>query len=323
MRILLCPDSYKGCLSAKRVAAAMRRGLTRAGAHAIDECPISDGGEGFTHGIAHALGAQTESIRATASNDQQIDIPWCSSVQDGVRTGFFTVADVVGLNFVPAAKRDPGALTTRGVGEVLIALRDAGCERIVVGLGGSGTVDGGVGMAAALGFRLLDAQGKPVKPIGNNLHTIARIEPPNAHPLGGLDIIAARDVNNPLTGDRGAARVFGPQKGATPDQVTALDAGLTNLAAKCAQAGILDDANLPGGGVLGGGSAGGLGFGLVAFADARLVPGAEVVIDALDLRKRIPEFDLVITGEGRLDGQSRSGKAAWAIGMLAQELGVP
>jgi len=317
MRVLICPDSFKGCLDARHVANALRQGVLRCGAHEIDECPISDGGEGFTQAIAHARSAQLRTTTATASHSRPVEIPWCAFD----RTGLFTVADIVGLALVPETDRpphDPGTLTTQGIGSTLIALKDAGCERIVVGLGGSGTIDGGIGIAHALGFRFFDAHNKPLEPIGNNLERITRVEPPGEHPLQSTEVIAANDVTNPLTGPNGAARVFGPQKGATPEQIERLDAGLANLARVCAEKGLADGANHPGDG-----AAGGLGFGLRVFARATLTPGTQVVIEATGLRERISAADLVITGEGQLDSQSTSGKAAWAIGTLAHQLATP
>ncbi|CAE7746831.1 glxK [Symbiodinium necroappetens] len=309
MRVLLCPDSFKGCLDALAVAHAMREGVSRAGSHDAVECPVSDGGEGFTQAIASAAGAELRTLSVTGSHGRSVGVPWCAVDGEAV----FTVADIVHLGFVAPGERDPGALTTRGIGEMLLAMARGGAERITVGLGGSGTVDGGVGVALALGFTFQDENGEAFEPVGNTLGRIARIEPPKAHPLAGVSVTVANDVDNPLTGEPGAARVFGPQKGATAEQVEQLDDGLANLQRVCSQ-----QNDHPGDG-----AAGGLGFGLRVFAGARLTPGSEVVIDAVKLREKMAGADLVITGEGRLDMQSVAGKIAWAVGRLAEELGVP
>ena len=318
MRVLLCPDSFKGCMNAPGVAHAMRRGVLRAGGHDVTTLPVSDGGEGFTQAIAQSTDERTRCQPVTASHGAPTNAPWAGYTLNGARVGAFTVADIVGHGFVPKDTRDPGALTTRGIGEMLLALRDAGVERIIVGLGGSGTVDGGVGLASSLGFCFLDARGEPVEPVGNRLVDIARVERSSEETIEGVRITAAHDVNNPLTGPDGAARVFGPQKGATREQVEQLDAGLANLHRLCINAGLCDGKDHEGDG-----AAGGLGFGLRVFAGATLTPGSDVIIETLDLRRRLSEADLVITGEGRLDGQSASGKIAWAVGRLAKDAGVP
>lgn len=327
MRVLICPDKFKDCLSAPDVATAMRRGVSRAGDPEITTLPVSDGGEGFTQAIAHANDATIETLRTFSATTSVIDAPYCLFEDNGVRTAAFTVADIIGREHVPRLRRNPAKLRTDGVGMMLRQLADEEFApegrppaRVLVGLGGSTTVDGGVGMGYVQGWRILDRHGRQV--LTDFDRTLARIETiehvDGDHPLKNVDVLAVHDVDNPLTGPNGAARVFGPQKGATKGQVERLDAGLANLHQRCIDAGLCHEKDHPGDG-----SAGGLGFGLRVFANAALTPGAAFMIDALNLRERIGNADLVVTGEGRLDAQSMSGKAAWAIGRLASELGVP
>lgn len=327
MRVLLCPDSFKGCLDAPAVARAMREGVSRAGAHKIDECPVSDGGEGFTQAIASALDAPLKAEVTIDALHNAFDAPYVLYGKEFKRNALFTVADIVGPSRVPRLRRNPAKLRTAGIGMMIRSLAEPEgilvldrAVRLIIGLGGSCTVDGGVDMAYILGWEFLDKRGELC--LGDwdrklsKIVSIRRVNTPR--PLEWMKVVAAHDVMNPLTGPNGTARVFGPQKGATPGQVERLDKGLAHLRRVCIEEGLTDEADHPGDG-----AAGGLGFGLRVFAGARLTPGARVVIDATGLRDRIAGADLVITGEGRLDHQSASGKIAWAVGSLAGELGVP
>ena len=329
MRVLICPDSFKGCLDAESAAHTMRRGVLRSGAHEIDECPMSDGGEGFTQAIARANGVELQTHPALSAAETTVDAPYCVFETPQGMTAAFTVADIVGLSMLDPKLRNPVILTALGVGAFMRCLievqsreHDCSLARILIGLGGSGTIEGGIGISTMTGWRM--RYKRPRWMNWNSWHrdklllNIRSIEPSPHDSFPDIEVVAAHDVTNPLTGPNGAARVFGPQKGATPRQVERLDAGLANLHRVCIEAGLTDGTDHPGDG-----AAGGLGFGLRVFAGATLTPGAQVVIEATNLRERIMDADLVITGEGMLDSQSTSGKAAWAIGTLAKELGTP
>jgi glycerate 2-kinase len=235
------------------------------------------------------------------------------------RAAVVEMAEASGLPLVPKAKRNPLVTTTRGTGELIAAALDRGADRILLGIGGSATVDGGAGMAEALGVRLLDAKGRPVPPGGGGLAKLARIDVSGLDPrVRGARIEVACDVTNPLCGPRGAARVYGPQKGATPAMVAALDRNLARLARIIRRDLGIDVTKLSGGG-----AAGGLGVGLVAFCGATLRPGVEMVIDAVQLAGTLRGADLVITGEGRIDRQSAFGKTPVGVARAAKKLGIP
>jgi glycerate kinase len=224
-----------------------------------------------------------------------------------------------GLALLPEQARDATATTTLGTGELMRAALDLGAGHIIVGLGGSATNDGGIGMAQALGWRFPDAAGRTVEPVGGRLADIARIDAAGKDPrLDRVRVEAVCDVDNPLIGPRGASRVYGPQKGATPGQVDALDAGLTHLAALVTRDLGLRVAELPGAG-----AAGGIGAGLVAFAGATLRPGAELVLDLLAFDRHLDGADLVLTAEGRIDHQTAHGKAPAAVAARARARGIP
>ncbi len=222
---------------------------------------------------------------------------------DGV-LGVVEMARASGLQLLAGARRDPNRATTRGTGDLMLAAMEAGAERLLVCIGGSATNDGGAGMAEALGFRFLDAAGDDIPAGGVGLLQLARIDATRIRPeLARVSIVAACDVDNPLTGPAGASTVYGPQKGASPGDVMVLDRALGHLAAV-----VQHDLGVSFKDQLGAGAAGGLGFGLLAFCGARLRPGVEVIMDAVELPRRIADADLVITGEGSLDAQSLHGK---------------
>ncbi len=233
-------------------------------------------------------------------------------------TAALEMSSAAGLMLVPRELRDPERTTTYGVGELIKAALDEGVRSILVGIGNSGTTDGGAGMAAALGARFYDEHERLIeRPSGGDLVRIARVEIDGLDPrLDGVEVIVACDVKNPLCGPEGSARVFGPQKGATPEQVERLDKGLRNFANRVAQAGFKADPDAPGMG-----AAGGIAFGLAAFCNARLTPGAALVMDAtgFDERLRASVPTMLLTGEGRLDGQSLSGKATYEAGRRAKD----
>jgi glycerate 2-kinase len=310
MKILVAPDSFKGSLSAFEAAEAMRRGVLRARPQArVDVCPLADGGEGTASVLLRALGGQMQSSRVTGPLGRPVEALW-ALLADG-RTAVIETAQAAGLTLVPDEDRDPSRTTTYGVGELIRAALDAKVQSIIVGLGGSATVDGGAGMAQALGVDFAGAT-RPVT--GGQLGRVYAVDTTRRDPrLSGVDIRGACDVGAPLTGSDGAAPVYGPQKGATEFQVRELDAGLRHLAA------LLGDP----GGHPGDGAAGGLGYGLRVFAGARIVSGIDLVLDAVRFDARLDRCDWVLTGEGRLDGQSARGKVVSGVSRRCRARGVP
>lgn len=318
MKIVVAPNALKGSCTASAAARAMAEGLLRVDPAAlVVPVPVADGGDGLADVVTHALGAETISARVTGPrfDPLEAEIAWLPDR----RTAMIEMALASGLALLPEGRRDATATTTLGTGELMKAGLDLGAESLVVGLGGSATNDGGIGMASALGYRFLDADGRPVSPTGGNLSAIHRIDASATDPrLEGMRIEAICDVDNPLTGPQGAAHIYAPQKGATPEQVEALDAGLAHLADLIERDLGRKVRDLPGAG-----AAGGLGAGLVAFCDAALRPGAEVVLELVDLDRHLAGADLVLTAEGQIDGQTRFGKAPGAVAAHAKERGIP
>lgn len=315
MRVVLAPDSFKESMSAVEATAAMVRGVRAVAPRT--ECvavPMSDGGEGFAAAVGTALGA--EPLEATVSDARGRPVRatlW--------HTGDLTVLDVasaIGLALVPSAERNVMASDSRGVGELLLAALDAGSRRLVVGLGGSATVDGGAGMLVALGGRLLDTNGRRVPPTPDGLAQLDRIDLSGLDPrLARVQVQAACDVTNPLLGPAGASAVYGPQKGATPAQVEQLEGVLTRLVDSCPPA-ARRLAQSPGAG-----AAGGLGWALMAFLGAAHRPGVELLADTTGLAAAVADADLVLTGEGSVDAQTSSGKTVAGVARIAAGAGVP
>jgi glycerate kinase len=318
MWVVIAPDKFKGSLTAWEAAEAMARGVIRAAPGAsIDRVPMADGGEGTVEALVAATDGSYREARVTGPLGEPV-VARFGLLGDG-RTAALEMAAASGLVLVPFERRDPWIATTRGTGELLLAAIAAGARRVIVGIGGSATNDGGAGLGQALGYRLLDDEGRELEPGGGSLGRLARSDPSGRRPeLNGVEVAVACDVTNPLCGPRGASAVYGPQKGATPAMVEALDANLAHLAAIVARDLGVDIRDLPGSG-----AAGGLGGGLVAFASGRLQPGVDLVIDAVDLARRLEGADLCLTGEGALDEQSAFGKTAVGVARLARSLGCP
>ena len=312
MRIVIAPDSFKGSLAADQAAGAIAAGIARArpDAEAVLR-PVADGGEGT---VAAALGAGYRPRRVRVSGPDGRPVA-ATFALDGT-TAVVELAAAAGLGLLehPA----PLTATTRGVGELLRAALDAGARRIVLGIGGSATTDGGAGMLQALGVRLLDADGTDVPPGGGGLARLARLDATGLDPrLAGVDLVVASDVDNPLTGPSGAAAVFGPQKGASADDVARLDAALSRYAAVLARDGGVRVADVPGAGGAGGTAAGAMLLG------AHVVSGAGLVCDLVGLDTAVAGADLVITGEGSLDEQTLRGKAPAEVAARARGAEVP
>ncbi|MFP4056951.1 MAG: glycerate kinase [Candidatus Brocadiia bacterium] len=318
MKIVVAPDSFKECLPAQEAARAMARGVRAAAPEAhVLAVPLADGGEGTVRALAAATGGTLHRHRVTGPLGEPVDAE-LGILGDG-RTAAIEMAAASGLPLVPPDRRDPAGTTTRGTGELIAAALDRGADRLVLGIGGSATVDGGAGMAQALGARLLDADGQPIGPGGGELRRLARIELADLDPrLAKATCQVACDVDNPLLGPNGAARVYAPQKGASPEMVERLEACLGRLADIVERDLGVDVRHVPGAG-----AAGGLGAGLVAFLGAELRPGIELVIDAVGLEGKLAGADLVLVGEGQVDEQTARGKVPVGVARLARRLGVP
>lgn len=318
MRVVIAPDSFKESLSAPDVTDAIARGLSRAIPTAtIDRAPMADGGEGTVEALVDATRGRVETMCVTGPLGQPVTARY-GLLGDGA-TAAVEMAAASGLPLVPVEERDPSRTTTYGTGELIAAAFDRGARKILVGIGGSATNDGGAGMAQALGVKLLDQQGQAIGPGGAELLRLARIErDASARRFAEVEVEVACDVDNPLLGERGAARVYAPQKGADAQMVELLEQALANFADVVKRDLGVDVTGLPGAG-----AAGGLGAGLVAFLNAKLRLGIEIVIEATRLPERVRDADLVITGEGQIDGQSAYGKTAVGVAKVAAAAGVP
>ncbi|MCD4699895.1 MAG: glycerate kinase [Phycisphaerae bacterium] len=320
MKIVIAPDSFKESLSAIEVARAMEDGAREAAPKAeIDLCPMADGGEGTVEAMVAATGGEFRTVEVAGPLGEPTKARF-GLLGDG-RTGVIEMAQAAGLGLIAPEDRNPLLTTTFGVGQLILAALDAGAERLVIGIGGSATTDGGAGCAQAMGVVFINRHGKAFACglTGGGLTDIARIDISDRDGrVANCEILVACDVTNPLTGLDGAAAVYGPQKGATPEMVRTLDAGLANLADIIRKQLGMDVEHMPGAG-----AAGGLGAGLVAFAGAKLRSGIEIVADAVGLARRIAEADLVITGEGKLDSESAAGKTAVGVARVAADAGVP
>ncbi|WP_319242830.1 glycerate kinase [uncultured Propionivibrio sp.] len=318
MRIVVAPDSYKGSVSALDVANAMARGIQKVFPDAeVCKVPIADGGEGTVEALVTATAGQLKTSEVTGPLGSRLPAQW-GVLGDG-RTAVIEMAAASGLPLVAPEMRNPLITTTLGTGELISAALDAGLRRIIIGIGGSATNDGGVGMARALGAHFLDAQGQELAEGGAALAQLAKIDLSGFDPrLQETDLIVACDVDNPLCGPCGASAVFGPQKGATPALIARLDAALVNFAECAQQATGRDVANVPGAG-----AAGGLGAGLMFFTPAKLRPGVEIVLEAVGFADIVKSAGFVITGEGRTDFQTAYGKAPVGVARVAKQFDVP
>nr|MDD6335308.1 glycerate kinase [bacterium] len=316
--LVIAPDSFKGALSAPEVAQAMANGATRALPGAtIHLLPIADGGEGTVDAILTATGGQKIKLEVPGSLGEATQA-FFGLLPDGT-SAVLELAAANGLPLIPPDKRDILRSGTLGTGMLMAHALDMGCRRIYLGIGGSATNDGGIGLASALGMRFLDDNGAPLPPIAQSLSRIAHIDNTHMHPkLAGAHIQAACDVTNPLCGPSGAAAVYGPQKGADAAAIARLDSGLAHLAGVVKRDLGIDAADLPGAG-----AAGGVGFGLVALLGAKLVPGIDMVLSLAGADALFKECDLVLTGEGQTDTQTAFGKAPVGVAQAAKAHGKP
>lgn len=320
MRIVIAPDSFKGSLSAAETASALARGLLRALPDArFDLLPLSDGGEGWVRTLTAGGRGRIARVRVTGPVGDPVEAAFGLVDDDAGVTGIVEMAQASGLALLEPGSLDAAAATTYGTGELMAAALDAGAGRLLIGAGGSATNDGGAGMAAALGVSFRRSNGSPVEAGGAALAQLASLDTADLDArVREAEVVLATDVDNPLIGERGASAVYGPQKGASPELVAELDAALAHFAS-CVESALGDSwRDEPGAG-----AAGGLGFGLLAFAGAAVAPGIEVALDALGANGIVEGADLVITGEGRIDEQTLAGKVPIGVARRASAYGVP
>nr|WP_028535129.1 glycerate kinase [Paludibacterium yongneupense] len=318
MKIVIAPDSFKESLSAAQVAAQIEAGFRCIFPDAdYVALPMADGGEGTVDALVAA--ASGRRVHVTVTGPACAPLPSFFGLLGGGRLAVIEMAAASGLALLPAACRNPLHTTTRGTGELMLAALDQGCRHLLLGLGGSATSDGGAGMLQALGARLIDREGCSIPCGGAGLAKLADIDLTTLDPrLAECRIDVACDVDNPLLGPDGAAAVFGPQKGATPGMVAELEAGLGRFADIIAMRLGIDVRAIPGGG-----AAGGMGAALAGLLGATMRPGIEIVIEAAGLDAALDGADLLITGEGRIDGQTARGKTPMGVARVARQHGVP
>jgi glycerate kinase len=318
MKVVIAPDSFKDSLDAAGVAHAISAGLAEVWPDAERvECPMADGGEGTMDAILAASRGELRRQVVRGPLGQGVEAGWGWLAHS--RTAIIEMAQASGLQLVPTDQRDACRSSTWGTGELIAAALAAGATRIVLAIGGSATNDGGSGMLRALGLRLLDADGQALEEGGLALGQLARIDARDLDPrLAEVQVEVAADVDNPLCGPNGASAIFGPQKGASPAQVQALDQALGHFADLCAQLLGGDVREFPGCG-----AAGGMGFAAKAFMGAQFRPGVEVVAELAGLDALVQGADLVITGEGRFDAQTLRGKTPMGVARVAKRHGVP
>lgn len=314
MKIVIAPDSFKESLSALNVARAIEEGFRQIFPQAeYVTVPMADGGEGTVESMVEASEGHYRFTDVMGPLGETVSARW--GVMGDGRTAIIEMAAASGLHYVAPELRNPLNTTSFGTGELIVAALESGVERIILGIGGSATNDGGAGMMQALGVGLFDAKDNALAHCGGALEKLARIDLSTLHPrLAEVTITVACDVNNPLCGTNGASAVFGPQKGATPEMVRHLDAVLDNWGIMMLQTTGRDVRQVPGAG-----AAGGMGAALVGLLSARLQPGVEIVVDALALEDHVKDATLVITGEGRLDSQSICGKTPIGVANVAKK----
>lgn len=318
MKIVIAPDSFKESLTAQQVSQAVKIGLARVWPEAEYACvPIADGGEGTTQALVDATDGHI--IHTQVKDPRGYDIDACYGILGDGITAVIEVAEACGLHLVPKAERDTKTTSSFGVGQLVQHALDQGVKRLIVGLGGSATTDGGSGMLSALGVRFIDAAGSSLEPSGQSLLLVKNIDTSGLDPrLGQCEILVACDVDNPLCGETGAAAFFGPQKGANQDDVQLLDSALYQFGQLTEQVQSKPVINEKGAG-----AAGGLGAAWLGYTNATLKPGIEVVLETVQLANTLENTDLVITGEGKIDQQTIHGKAPVGVAKLAKQKNIP
>ena len=319
LTFVLAPDSFKESMSAAQACQAMQRGIQNVipDAHII-HVPMADGGEGTVDALISSLKGQSIACEVTGPlPEQRIQTYW--GLVDPGQTAVIEMAEANGIHLLKPSQRNPMLTSTYGTGEMIKQALDLSVKKIIIGLGGSVTNDGGAGMAQALGVRFLNHAGELIQVRGGNLDQVKSIDLSGLDPrLADTEIIVASDVNNPLCGPNGASYIFGPQKGATPEMVNQLDQNLGHFADVVARQIGRDHRH-----VAGAGAAGGLGFGLMAFTAASIRSGVELMIEQVQLSEKIAQADYVLTGEGKIDSQTSLGKTPFGVAQLAKQFNKP
>lgn len=319
MKLVIAADSFKHCLRSREVVAVLTEGFRRALPEAeIVELPLADGGEGTVEAMVSACGGTVRTLRVCGPLGIPVEAQY-GLIDDG-KTAVIEMAAASGIELVPPELRNPLNTTTRGTGELIADALSLGVRKLIIGIGGSATCDGGAGMAQALGYHFYDFSGRLLERniCGGMLGTIAEIRPPITESFSCCEILAACDVTNPLLGETGCVRVFAPQKGATPEMLPELEHNLSRFAETAIASGLATSSERPGDG-----AAGGLGFALRNFLRARLVSGAELMLGAAGFEDHLHHADWVITGEGRTDSQTLSGKLCFKVAETAGSHNVP
>jgi len=318
MRIVVAPDSFKESLSANEVALSIEKGIYKVFPEAeVTLIPMADGGEGTVQSLVDATGGKV--VTFTVKDPLMRDIEGFLGILGDKETAVIEMAAASGLDLLKEDEKDPWVTTTFGTGQLIKKALDSGSKKIIIGIGGSATNDGGAGMAEALGVKLLDSQGNQIIRGGGGLKELMSIDSSGLDPgISRVQILVACDVNNPLVGENGASQVYGPQKGADQNMVGALDENLKHLASIIKRDLDKDILEVPGSG-----AAGGLGGGLMAFLNAQLKPGFEIIKEIVDLEQKMKGADLVITGEGRIDFQTQFGKTPFGVAQVAGKFGIP
>lgn len=318
MQIVVAPDSFKECLTATQVSLAISEGIKRIAPEAEITCiPVADGGEGTVEALVTATGGKI--IRTPSVDALNRPIQSFFGILGDGKTAVIEMAAASGIELLAPEERNPLITTTFGTGLLIKAALDAGFTRIIIGIGGSATNDGGAGMAQALGFKFPDIKGNPIELGGGSLGELFTIDDSEVHPqLQSANITVACDVRNPLFGASGATYIYGPQKGATPEMLEILERNLIHYSGILQQKLGMNVSEIPGAG-----AAGGLGAGLMAFCKAELVPGFELVSKLTNLEKHIGQASLVFTGEGKIDSQTAFGKTISGVAQLAKKYQVP
>lgn len=318
MNILLAPDAFKDCLSARQVAISLRRGIERIMPETdFQIAPVADGGEGTVESVIDATGGKR--IEWVVKDPLMREINSFYGITGDGSTAVIEMAAASGIELLIPEERDPWVTSTFGTGELIKNALDRGCKKLLLGIGGSATNDGGAGMAEALGVKFTCGREISPGPGGGALGDVERIHMEGLDPrIADLDILVACDVSNPLTGPEGASAIYGPQKGADGDMVIKLDHNLEHFAMLIRQQLGKEISNVPGAG-----AAGGLGAGMMAFLGARLMKGFDMIAETVGLEEKIMQADLVITGEGKMDGQTQFGKTPFGVAQLAQKHGKP
>lgn len=318
MKAVVAIDSLKGSLSSMEAGNAIAEGIYRADAEAkVEVRPLADGGEGTVDALVQGMNGSLRKVRVTGPLGEKVDAAY--GIIEEEKMAVIEMSAAAGITLVPDEKKNPLFTTTYGVGEMIRDAIEKGCRKFVVGIGGSATNDGGIGMLQALGYDFLDSKGNAVPYGAKGLEALAEIRKELVLPeLAQCEFKVACDVTNPLCGSLGASAVYGPQKGATPEMVREMDQWLADYAKLAANCSERADAEHPGTG-----AAGGLGFAFLTFTNAVLESGIKIVLEETKLEQYIQDADIVITGEGRLDGQTAMGKAPVGVAKLAGKYKIP